>query len=646
MLCCTSRICTMCARALDGPCPRHDVWSMIRRGRFAVRQRSAFLHLSHAMQRVPSTARADVRIRQEQSRSAGRRQVGASGGSRRSRPTIRWRSTARSLAELGRIAEPDGAPHAAAARGRVLSSTRNARGLRKSLTVQYIEHATRSSKIEHQLWSALFDLTQAFLFAYYAFAREVSHHAQSRQVAAAAARARCAGRSCTWASTPRSGSTATSSGSPPNGRSCTRCSRSPARASSSARSCRAAAAAAAPRRSSTSTSIALLLQLMNAGNMTARHLEWVADELDEWCAPLRLSLEPSSVTSFYVDLGAREGLRRRTPAPLEGRVLFLDTRPLHSMLMQNVMMLEQKIKAQPLSDRTPKRTEQLGLLDQARLAGRSRIQAVRAPRRAHGGRGHRRCDRRLREDLGLPARGGPRDADPSIRARQELRRHDRARGVRPHAQRGATAASSSRRRRFAQFAAPGGPWEVKDVSQTGFRLLAPMSVANAVTLGHAGRHPPAWAGAVDARHRAPDEADDRGPRRDRPAGDRQHARGRRPGRAAQGRRRRLLGGRRGRHDQRPHVSRACSSRCASARPTRRCSRSIVPAAEYQPAKRLRLIDVEDDRSPIRFGRLLEQQPDWVWATVESADLTAADAVGGLDPGPPPSPVIPPAAANE
>ncbi len=39
------------------------------------------------------------------------------------------------------------------------------------------------------------------------------------------------------------------------------------------------------------------------------------------------------------------------------------------------------------------------------------------------------------------------------------------------------------RRRFAAFAAPGGPWEVKDVSQTGFRLLAPMSVANMVTLG-------------------------------------------------------------------------------------------------------------------------------------------------------------------
>ena len=38
-------------------------------------------------------------------------------------------------------------------------------------------------------------------------------------------------------------------------------------------------------------------------------------------------------------------------------------------------------------------------------------------------------------------------------------------------------------RRLDTYAARGGPWEVKDVSQTGFRLLAPMSVANAVTLG-------------------------------------------------------------------------------------------------------------------------------------------------------------------
>src|SRR5208337_2799733 len=106
----------------------------------------------------------------------------------------------------------------------------------------------------------------------------------------------------------------------------------------------------------------LVLQLMNSGNLTPRHLEWVAEQLSEWCAPLRLTLESSTVTSFYVDLGARTGLKRRAPQPLEGRVLFLDTRPLHAVLMQNVVMLDQKVRNNPLSDRTPRRADQLNLL--------------------------------------------------------------------------------------------------------------------------------------------------------------------------------------------------------------------------------------------------------------------------------------------
>src|SRR6267143_1188150 len=88
---------------------------------------------------------------------------------------------------------------------------------------------------------------------------------------------------------------------------------------------------------------------MNAGNLSPRHVEWVADQLSEWCAPLRLNIESSTVTSFYVDLGSRTGLKRRGPEPLEGRVVFLDTRPLHAVLMQNVVMLEQKVRNDPHS---------------------------------------------------------------------------------------------------------------------------------------------------------------------------------------------------------------------------------------------------------------------------------------------------------
>jgi hypothetical protein len=70
---------------------------------------------------------------------------------------------------------------------------------------------------------------------------------------------------------------------------------------------------------------------------------------------------------------------------------------------------------------------------------------------------------------------------------------------------------------------------------------------------------------------------------------------------------------------------------------------VVPAAEYQPSKRLRLVAGKTTQ-PIRFGRLLEQQPDWVWATVESGDHTqpmpsVASILGA-------SPLMPGAAANE
>ena len=50
---------------------------------------------------------------------------------------------------------------------------------RRALIGQYIEHASRSSKIENQLWTALFGLTQGFLQTYQSFAREIVERPQS-----------------------------------------------------------------------------------------------------------------------------------------------------------------------------------------------------------------------------------------------------------------------------------------------------------------------------------------------------------------------------------------------------------------------------------------------------------------------------------
>src|ERR1700730_13932772 len=48
--------------------------------------------------------------------------------------------------------------------------------LRRSLTAQYLEHGNRSTRVESQLWQALFDLTQGFLRFYQAFEREIRQY--------------------------------------------------------------------------------------------------------------------------------------------------------------------------------------------------------------------------------------------------------------------------------------------------------------------------------------------------------------------------------------------------------------------------------------------------------------------------------------
>jgi hypothetical protein len=42
---------------------------------------------------------------------------------------------------------------------------------------------------------------------------------------------------------------------------------------------------------------------------------------------------------------------------------------------------------------------------------------------------------------------------------------------------------------------------------------------------------------------------------------------------------------------------------------------MVPAVEYQPSRKLKL-QTAKAITPVRLGRLLEQQPDWVWTAIE------------------------------
>ena len=59
------------------------------------------------------------------------------------------------------------------------------------------------------------------------------------------------------------------------------------------------------------------------------------------------------MTSFYVISAIAPGLRRGAPASARRRACFSwILSPLHAMLMQHVVVLDQKVRNDPLSERT------------------------------------------------------------------------------------------------------------------------------------------------------------------------------------------------------------------------------------------------------------------------------------------------------
>jgi hypothetical protein len=490
--------------------------------------------------------------------------------------------------------------------------------MRKAVTAQYLEHGSRSTRVESQLWQALFDLTQGFLLCYQAFDREISQFAQNsrwqplqpqliaRQIIHQGLDAKIRlyryeqWIPARWVDLHSLFQTA-----------CTaQIERKPV----------AVLAGGVLTTIEQEYLRVLLLQLMNAGNLSPRHVEWVADQLSEWCAPLRLNIEGSTMTSFYVDLGSRTGLKRRGPQPLEGRVVFLDTRPLHAVLMQNVVMLEQKVRNNPLSDRGPRRAEQLNLLTKlaSQVDPEFRPVARRGERTDATGSidaivGFAKISGFLRdEEIGSVV-----DSDGSSRSSGDVleiatfgrMRNENARAL------------DVVRRRLATYAAPGGAWEIRDVSQTGYRLVAPMTIITSMTLGTLTAiraHDDAlWMlGIVRRMKRLTSERAEIGLQiiannlvgvelAEQKRGDSDYS----------------VDG------EIPTVnSRRFNGLFLSLKKQdsdNAIQTLVVPAGEYQAGKRLRMSAAKSATS-VAFGRLLEQQPDWIWATVESLDHAHRD----------------------
>ena len=352
-----------------------------------------------------------------------------------------------------------------------------ANGLARTLTKQYVQHVGRSAKIGDQLWQALFELAQGFHECYGAFARDVGDQSPRskwrallpglvvRQIAYLRQDAKLRLYRCErWDATKWSGLFGTFV------RACGhRFEREPLRLNPKG----------GPTTIEREFLKTLLLHLANPGNLTPKEVQWIAEQLDAWCQPLRLTVTPTSATTFYVDLAGSVGLRRRSLAPLEGRVLFVDLRPLHALLVQNRTELEQAVRNEPRSESNSRHRQQFGLFN--KLA--SRIDPEYRPLARRGER--KLVSGPVDAIVGFPSicthRHGdgtaaiaPTDTGRSFSNAMELAVFGRMRepvsGLRAGSGRPPT------------FTAPGGTWEMKDISTSGFRLNAPMGTATELTL--------------------------------------------------------------------------------------------------------------------------------------------------------------------
>lgn len=494
----------------------------------------------------------------------------------------------------------------------------------RTLMTQYAEIASRSPMLENQLWRALFDLTQGFLACYAAFAREIvdhTHHTRwqtlvpellAREIVHLGYDAKIRLYRCEpwmpakWAELHAVFTRACS----------LQLERQPLSLASEAGS-------TTIEREYLAT---LLLQQTSPGNLTPRQIEWVASRLGEWCRPMRFTLEPQTAATFYVDLASSTGLKRRSVGALEGRILFVDTRPLHALLLQNRIELENALRGAPRTERTAPQRRQLDLLITlvVRVDPEFKPLARRGERIPASGSvdaivGFSNISTFLADEKTL--RAPDFDSRRSFANTMDLATFGRTR-MQPDTR------DDVVRRRLAAFAAPGGPWEIRDVSVSGFRLFAPTSVASDVTLGmlvavhRRGEY--SWAlGIIRRMRRLSAHSAEIGLQliasaltganmiEQRKARDADYS--------VDGEQDPLSGRRFG---------------CLLLSYSRRVGEPpvqslIIPPVAYQAAKRYTL-ETMHSVSTIRYGRLLEHHTDWVWTVIEPLEHDGAAATRAPD----------------
>jgi hypothetical protein len=222
----------------------------------------------------------------------------------------------------------------------------------------------------------------------------------------------------------------------------------------------------------------VLVQLFNAGNLTQAQVALLAGKFDEWVGLVRVVDDAGHGAPYVIDLQGAAGARRlRHGQPPPGSPLYLDTSPLEADLLQAQAVIRQKLANEPLSERAPRRTSQLGMLIKLsrQLDPESSPLVRRSSRRAASGEaqavvGFQRVSTVLREEDVRAASGlhSVLETSPD-----------------PAARRGRTPGSGASigQARRTPYGSAVEFWELRDASAHGVRMLAPATEGTVYAIG-------------------------------------------------------------------------------------------------------------------------------------------------------------------
>jgi cyclic-di-GMP-binding protein len=114
----------------------------------------------------------------------------------------------------------------------------------------------------------------------------------------------------------------------------------------------------------------LLVHQLNSGNLSPTEIDWASSQLRAWSRRLSLEQIPKQMDGFFVDLAGREGIVRRTGNDRGSMLRYLDTSPLSEGMERAINSLRDA----EMTDQGP-----VAVINQQRLSVLRKIQPTLSP---------------------------------------------------------------------------------------------------------------------------------------------------------------------------------------------------------------------------------------------------------------------------